>query len=176
MYNKTMGCLECLAHGFKTMCKANIFLRIIQFCVFFLTHIFFLRIIKFLLFYCFDRQEDYNIPPYQIVFVADIYFGLLENIFFINKNKVTKVILFFILCYKISPIIFTITIIFCRHVTNVTNFTSRYKISPIIFTITIMFCLHVTHVTNITSRYKISPILGCRAPLDAMKCIMSSTT
>ena len=47
-------------------------------------------------------------------------------------------ILFFIFCYKISPIIFTITIIFCRH------------------------------VTNITSRYKISPILGCRAPLGAM--------
>ena len=46
-------------------------------------------------------------------------------------------ILFFILCYKISLIIFTITIIFCRH------------------------------VTNVTSRYKISPILGCRAPLSA---------
>ena len=63
MHNKTMGCLECLADGFKTMCNANIFLRIIQFCVFFLTHIFFLRIIKFLLFYCFVRQEDYNISP-----------------------------------------------------------------------------------------------------------------
>ena len=101
MYNKTMGCLECLAHGFKTICKANIFLRIIQFCVFFLTHIFFLLIIKFLPF-------------------------------------------------------------FFRHVRNVT---SRYKISPIIFTITIIFC---RHVTNITSRYKISSILGYRAPLDAI--------
>ena len=95
-------------------------------------------------------------PPYYIVFVADIYFGLLENLFFINKNNVTKVILFFILCYKISPIIFTITIIFCRHVTNVT---SRYKISPIILTIAIIFCLHVTNVTNFTSRYKISLII-----------------
>ena len=35
-----------------------------------------------------------------------------------------------------SPTILTITIIFCRHVTNVK---SRYKISPIIFTITIVF-------------------------------------
>ena len=60
-------------------------------------------------------------------------------------------------CYKISPIIFTITIIFCWHVTNVTNVTSRYKISPIIFTITITFCRHVTNVTIVTSRYKISP-------------------
>ena len=32
------------------------------YCVFFLTHIF-LRIIKFLLFYCFVRQKDYNISP-----------------------------------------------------------------------------------------------------------------
>ena len=116
--------------------------------------------------------------------MAHIYFGLLENLFFINKNNVTKVILFFILCYKISPMIFTITIIFYRHVTNIT---SRYKISPIIFTITIIFYQHVTnvtsrykispiifiitiifcqHVTNVTSCYKISPILGCRAPLD----------
>ena len=68
--------------------------------------------------------------------MANIYFGLLENLVFINKNNVMKVILFFILCYKISPIIFSITIIFCRHVTNVT---SPYKISPIIFTITIFF-------------------------------------
>ena len=60
---------------------------------------------------------------------------------------------------------FTITIIFCRHVTNVTNVTSRYTISPIIFTITIIF---FRHVTNITSCYKISSILGCRAPLDAI--------
>ena len=44
-----------MVYGFKTMCKANIFLRIIQFCVFFLTHIFFGLIIKFLLFYCFVR-------------------------------------------------------------------------------------------------------------------------
>ena len=70
--------------------------------------------------------------------------------------------------YKISPIIFTITIIFCRHVRNVTNFTSRYKISPIIFIITIIFFRHVTNVSNVTSRYKISPILGCRAPLGAI--------
>ena len=76
-----------------------------------------------------------------------------------------KVILFFIFCYKISPIIFTITIIFCRHVTNVTNVTSRYKISPIIFTITIIF---FRHVSNVTSRYNISPILGYRAPLGAI--------
>ena len=169
MYNKTMGCLECLAHGFKTMCKANIFLLIIQFCVFFLTHIF--------------------LSPHIRLF----YFGLLENLVFIYKNKVMKVIIFFILCYKISPIIFTITIIFCRHVTNVTsqykispimftitiifcrhvtnvsNITSCYKISPIIFTITIIFFRHVTNVTNVTSRYKISPILGCRAPLGTMK-------
>ena len=55
-----------------------------------------------------------------------------------------------------SPTIFTITIIFCRHVTN---FTSRYKISPIIFTITIIFCRHVTNVTNVTSCYKISLII-----------------
>ena len=103
-----------------------------------------------------------------------------------------KVILFFILCYKISPIIFTITIIFCRHVakvtsrykispiiftitiifcrhvTNVTNFTSLYKISPIIFIITIIFCQHVTNVSNVTSHYKIFPILGYRAPLGAI--------
>ena len=65
-------------------------------------------------------------------------------------------ILIFILCYKISPIIFTITIILCRHVTNIT---SGYKISPIIFTITFIFCRHVTNVTNVTSRYKISPII-----------------
>ena len=71
--------------------------------------------------------------------------------------------------YKISPIIFTITIIFCRHVRNVTNVTSRYKISPIIFTITITFCRHVTKVSNVTSRYKISPILGYRAPLSTIK-------
>ena len=55
--------------------------------------------------------------------------------------------------------------IFFRHVTNITNFTSSYKISPIIFTITINFC---RHVTNFTSRYNISSILGCRAPLDAI--------
>ena len=125
--------------------------------------------------------------------MADIYFGLLENLFFINKNNFTKVILFFILGYKISPIISTITILFCRHVTNVTsrykispiiftitiifsrhvtnitNVTSHYKMSPIIFTIIIIFCQHVTNFANITSRYKIFPILGCRAPLDAMK-------
>ena len=77
-------------------------------------------------------------------------------------------ILFFILCYKIYPIIFTITIIFCRHVTNVTNVTSRYKISPIIFTITIIFFRHVTNITNVTSHYKISPILGCRAPVGVI--------
>ena len=124
--------------------------------------------------------------------MADIYFGLLENSFFINKNNFMKVILFFILCYKFSPIIFTITIILCRHVTNVTsrykispiiftititfcrhvtkvtNVTSLYKISPIIFTITIIFCRHVTNVTSITSLYKISPIVGCRAPLGAI--------
>ena len=34
MHNKTMGCLGGLAHGFETMCKANIFLRIIQFFIF----------------------------------------------------------------------------------------------------------------------------------------------
>ena len=44
--------------------------------------------------------------------------------------------------------IFTIIIIFFRHVTNVTNFTSSYKISPIIFTITIIFCRHVINVTS----------------------------
>ena len=147
------------------MCKANIFLPIIQFCVFFLTHIFFLRIIKFLLFIVLLGRRITTSPLYYIVFVVDIYFGLLENLFFINKNKVTKVILFFILCYKISPIVFTITIIFCRHVTKVTSVTSRYKISPIIFTITIIFC---RHVTNITSRYKISSILICRVLLYAI--------
>ena len=121
-----MGCLG-LAHGFKTMCKAEIFLQIIQFCVFFLTHLFF-------------------------------YWWLNFYFFCRNVRNVTSL-------YKISPIIFTITIIFCRHVTNVTNFTSSYKISPIIFTITIIFC---RHVTNITSRYKISSILGYRVPLDAI--------
>ena len=79
-----------VAHGFKTMCKANIILRIIQFvisllgrnittsppyCVFFVTHIF-LRTIKFLLFNCFVRQDDYNISPILDCFLADIYFGL----------------------------------------------------------------------------------------------------
>ena len=123
----TMGCLECLAHGFKTMCKANIVLRIIQFCVFFLTHKFFLLIIKFLLF----------LPTCQKCYITLQY--LSHNIHY--------------------------HYFFFRHVTNVTNFTSSYKISPIIFTITIIFC---RHVTNITSRYKISSILGYRAPVDAI--------
>ena len=99
-------------------------------------------------------------------------------------------LLFFVVVtsgYKISPIIFDFTIIFCRHVSN---FTSRYKISPIIFAFTIIFCPHVSnvtshykissiiftftiifcrHVSNVTSRDKISPILGCRAPLGAIR-------
>ena len=37
-----------------------------------------------------------------------------------------------------------------------------------IFIITIIFFRHVTNVTNVTSHYKISPILACRAPLDAI--------
>ena len=48
---------------------------------------------------------------------------------------------------KISPIIFTFTIIFCRHVSNVT---SRYNISLIIFTFTIIFCRHVSNVNHVT--------------------------
>ena len=69
MYNKTMGCLEGLAHGFKNHVQGQHFLRIIQFiiffiillgrnittsppyCVFFLIHIFFLRIINFFTFF-----------------------------------------------------------------------------------------------------------------------------
>ena len=100
MYNKTMGCLNVLHMVLKPCARPTFFLRIIQFCVFFLMHIYFLVIIKFLL--------------------------------------------------------------FLPHVRNVT---SRYKISPMIFTITIIFC---RHVTNITSLYKISSILGCRAPLDTI--------
>jgi len=65
---------------------------------------------------------------------------------------------------KISPIIFTFTIIFCRHVSNVT---SCDKISPIIFTFTIIFCRHVSNVTSRDITWQISPILGCRAPLGA---------
>ena len=74
MYNKTMGCLEFLAHGFQTMCKANIFLWINQFCVFFLTHIFFLLIIKFLLFFRHVRNvtSRYEISP--IIFTITINF------------------------------------------------------------------------------------------------------
>ena len=48
---------------------------------------------------------------------------------------------------KISPIIFTFTIIFCRHVSN---FTSHDKISPIIFTFTIIFCRHVSNLHHVT--------------------------
>ena len=55
--------------------------------------------------------------------------------------------------YYFLPTIFTFTIIFCRHVSNVT---SSDKISPIIFTFTIIFCWHVS---NFTSRDKISPII-----------------
>ena len=75
-------------------------------------------------------------------------------------------ILFFILCYKISPIIFTINIFFSRHVKTVTNLTSHYKISPIIFTITIICCWYVTNVSNVTSRYKISPYYAVELPLS----------
>ena len=64
--------------------------------------------------------------------------------------------------------IFTIIIIFFRHVTNVTNFTSSYKISPIIFTITIFFpdmlqTLH--HVTR-------SPPYWAVERLSAQKCML----
>ena len=93
---KTM-CKPC-AHGFKTMhmvygfkttwfmvlkpCARPTFFIILlsknittspPYCVFFLTHIF-LRIIKFLFFYCFVSQEDYNISPILGFFLADIYY------------------------------------------------------------------------------------------------------
>ena len=112
MYNKTMGRLECLAHGFKTMCKANIFWGDNSMLCFFVDPHYFLQIIKFLLFYCFVRFEDYNISPILDCFCGQHLFWLTRNFFFINKNNITKVILFFILCYKISPTIFTITIFF----------------------------------------------------------------
>ena len=128
MYNKTMGCLECLTHGFKTNCKGNIFLWIIQFCIFFLTHIFVLQIIEFLLFYCFVRSEDYNISPILDCFCGRHLFWPIRIFFLLIKITLQKWY-YFLLCYKISPIIFTITIIFCRHVTNVTKLLTLHHVT-----------------------------------------------
>ena len=106
-----MGCLGGLAHGFKTMCKANNFLRIIQFCVFFLTHIFFLLIIKFLLFFRHVRNVTscYKISP--IIFTITI-------IFFRHVTNITSL-------YKIS------SILGCRAPLDAI-ISSRYKISSIL--------------------------------------------
>ena len=95
MYNKTMGCLECPAQGFKTMCtwfynhvQGQHFFADNSILCFFLNPHFFYGWLNFYFFIVLLGKKITTSPPHIILF----YFGLLENLF---------------------PIIFTITIIFC---------------------------------------------------------------